>query len=480
MKQLSGIDASFLYMESEETPMHVAGFTIYDLPEGFKGSFHEHFKKFFAGRVHLVPIFQKKLARTVFQLDHPGWVDAGELDFDYHILSHKIKAPGSMEQLEEVVAELHSQHLDRKKPLWQFTVIEGLKNNQVALYSKVHHAAIDGGAGMLIVQALYDLGPVPREVDPPVEKETKRKPTTAERAILGMHDMATNMVRQQIKMAEAIPKGLSQMMDLAASSIAQPGSLGIPQMLAPKTPFNKTIGKERTFAARTVSLIEAKEISKATGAKINDIVMATCAGALRAYLSEKHKLPDAPLMAFVPISIREAGNKDMNNQVFGMNCPLATNYADPIKRLKQIQKESKQTKAVAGSTKSLAPSDYTLIGAPLLLPGLMQLYGQSKLADILPNAVNVTISNTPGPPFPMYCAGAKVQALYPVSIPIHGIGLNFTVQSYTDKLDFGITAGKSAVPDMAHMGDLLVASFEELKAAVKKLPKKKEAAAKKK
>ncbi len=319
MKQLSGIDASFLYMESPETPMHVAGFTIYDLPEGFKGSFHEHFKKFFAGRVHLVPIFQKKLARTVFQLDHPGWVDAGELDFDYHILSHKIKAPGSMAQLEEVVAELHSQHLDRKKPLWQFTVIEGLKNNQVALYSKVHHAAIDGGAGMLIVQALYDLGPVPREVDPPVEKEVKRKPTTAERAILGMHDMATNMVRQQIKMAEAIPKGLSQMMDLAASSIAQPGSLGIPQMLAPKTPFNKTIGKERTFAARTVSLIEAKEISKATGAKINDIVMASCAGALRAYLSEKHALPDAPLMAFVPISIREAGNKDMNYQVFGMN-----------------------------------------------------------------------------------------------------------------------------------------------------------------
>ncbi len=466
MRQLSGIDASFLYMESDTTPMHVAGFTLFELPEGFAGSFHEHYKTFFASRVHLIPIFHKKLARTVFELDHPGWVDAGELDFDYHILSRTLDAPGTLKQAEELIAQLHAEPLDRKKPLWQFTVIEGIEGGRAALYSKVHHAAVDGGAGMVITKALYDLGPVPREVEPPKPRKRERKPTPAERAVLGMHDVATNVVRQQMKMAEALPKTMGQMLDLAASAIARPGSMGLPQFLAPKTPFNKTIGRERSFAARSVSLTDAKAIGKATGAKINDVVMATCSGALRAYLLAKNKLPDAPLVAFVPISVREAGNTDINNQVFGMNCPLATNYSDPIKRLKKIQKESGQSKDMAGAVKDAAPKDFTLIGAPLLLPGLMQLYGKTKLADVLPQAVNVTISNTAGPPFPLYCAGAKVTALYPVSIPVHGIGLNFTVQSYLDKLDFGVTAGASAVPDMELMGDLLVKSFEELASAV--------------
>ena len=466
MKQLSGIDAAFLYMESDSTPMHVAGYTLYELPKGFKGSFHEHFKKFFATRVHLIPIFQKKLARTVYELDHPGWVEAGELDFDYHILGRTVEKPGRPDQVEDLIAELHAQPLDRKKPLWQFTVIEGLKDGQVALYSKVHHAAVDGGAGMVITKALYDLTPVPREVDPAEPVQPERKPSTPERAVLGLHDLATNMVRQQLKLMEAIPKGMNQMLDIASSVAKSPGSLSLPNLLAPKTPFNKTIGRDRSYAARSISMIEVKEISKATGAKVNDIVMAIVSGSLRAYLGGKHKLPDAPLIAFVPISVREAGNTDLNNQVFGMNCALATNYSDPLKRLKQIQKESGQSKDIAGSVKEVAPQDYTLIGAPTLLPGLMQLFGNTKLADVLPQPVNVTISNTAGPPFPLYCAGAKVTALYPVSIPIHGVGLNFTVQSYLDKMDFGITACKKSVPDMAELGDLLVASFEELKKAV--------------
>ena len=186
MKQLSGMDATFLYMETPETPMHVAGLTMYELPEGFKGTFHAHFKKFFAGRVHLIPIFGMKLAKSVMQIDHPGWVDAGDIDLDYHIQSATLPKPGSWKQVEEMVGALHSQLLDRKKPLWQFTVIEGLEDGRVGLYSKVHHAAVDGGAGMVITKALYDLTPEPREVEPPQPKVVERKPTTPERAILGM------------------------------------------------------------------------------------------------------------------------------------------------------------------------------------------------------------------------------------------------------------------------------------------------------
>ncbi|MEM9332059.1 MAG: wax ester/triacylglycerol synthase family O-acyltransferase [Pseudomonadota bacterium] len=470
MKQLSGLDATFLYMETPETPMHVAGFNIYQLPEDFEGSFHKHFTEFFKSRVHLVSIFNVKLAKTVFELDHPGWVDADPLDFDHHIKSAKLPAPGTFQQLEEMVADLHSQPLDMKKPLWQFTVIEGLKNNQAAIYSKVHHALVDGSSGMEITQALFDLGPVPREVKPPLPKEKKRIPTKAERAILGMHDLASNVVRQNLAMMEAVPQAMGQMAGLAATAAS--GKLGMPQLIAPKTPFNGTIGQSRSYCARTVSLMDVKAICKETGTKVNDVVMAICSGALRNYLNEKHKLPDASLTAFVPISTRTSGNSDSNNQVFGMNCPLATNYSNPIKRLEKIHSETGASKAIAGSVQDISPKDFTLIGAPTLLPAMMNMYGKSGLANILPNAVNVTISNNAGPPFPMYCAGAKLLSLYPVSIPIHGIGLNLTVQSYLDHLDFGLTADQTSVPDIAHLGDLLVASFEELRDAVLGKPKK--------
>jgi len=470
MKQLSGIDATFLYMETEQTPMHVAGLTLYDLPKGFRGSFHKHFTDFFKGRVHLIPIFGMKLAKAAFELDHPGWVDAGALDFDYHITSAKLPKPGTQKQLEDMVAELHSTTLDRKKPLWQFTVIEGLQGRQAALYSKVHHAAVDGGSGMLITQALYDVTEEPREVPPAEPKEEVRIPGQTERAILTANDILSNVVRQQLTMMESVPKMIGQMTDMIMPVLT--GKIGLPQIFAPRTPFNVTVEAKRSYAARSVSLRDVKSIGKASGAKLNDVVMAITSGAVRKYLVQKQALPDAALVAFVPISMREVGNTDIRNQVFGMNVPLATNYGDPLKRLKKIQQESGSSKAMAGSVKDAAPSDFTVVGAPTLLPGLMQLYGKSGLTEVIPQVVNMCISNTAGPPFPLYCAGAKVTALYPVSIATHGCGLNVTVQSYLEHLDFGITADHKAVPDVDDLADLMVASFEELKLAVAKAHKK--------
>lgn len=472
MKQLSGIDASFLYMETPETPMHVAGLTLYDLPAGFKGSFHEYFKRFFAGRVHLIPDFGKKLAKTAFALDHPGWVDAGEVDLDWHVQPMRLDAPGGMKELEDLIGELHSEPLDRTRPLWRFTVIEGLASGQVAVYSKVHHAAMDGGAGMAIRNALYDLTPVPRDVPPPEPKAPRREPTPAERAVLGLHDMATSFMRQQLKVMEALPRAAGQAADLLAPVLAR--GLSAPQFPAPKTPFNVTIGNQRSYAARTVPLSVAKAIGAATGTEINNIVMAICAGALRSYLKAMRKLPDAALVAFAPISMRAVGNTDLNNQVFGMYCPLATDHADPVKRLTKIHADARLSKTMAGGLKEFAPSDYTVLGAPMLLPGLMQLYGGARLAEIAPNVANVVISNTAGPPVPLYCAGARVTALYPVSIPVHGAGLNFTVQSYCDSLDFGVTADRASTPDAERIGDLIVASFEELRDAVLGAPTKAE------
>ena len=209
-------------------------------------------------------------------------------------------------------------------------------------------------------------------------------------------------------------------------------------------PVNATITRERSYAARTVSLADAKAISKASGTKLNDVVMAICAGALRRYLQEKGQLPDKPLIAGVPISLREPGDTRQNNQVSGMLCSIATYIADPVERLKAILKSSSESKQIAGTFRDAVPQDFAFVGAPILLQLIMLVYGRSGLADKLPMPMNVTISNVPGPPMPLYCAGAKVTALHPVSIPAHGAALNITVQSYMDALNFGLTADRRA------------------------------------
>jgi diacylglycerol O-acyltransferase / wax synthase len=478
-QQLSGIDASFLYLETPETPMHVAGLTYFQLPEGFEGSFYRHFRRFFESRLHTIPIFSKRLAPSLYDLDHPGWVDAQDLDLDYHLRETALPAPGTEAQLEEVIGRLHANTLDRSRPLWQFYVITGLANGQGVLYSKVHHAAIDGGAGMAINKALYDVTAVPREMAPPPTKLAAPKPApsspTAVDPVKGIADIMGNMMRQQLKMWEAAPAIMNAMSD---AFLAKPGempkALGtlqslltqLPTLDAPKTPFNATITRERSYAARTISLGDAKAIAKASGAKLNDVVMAVCSGALRRYLQEKGQLPDKPLIAGVPISLREPGDTRQNNQVSGMLCQIATDIADPAERLAAIVKSSSQAKQLAGTFRDAVPQDFAFVGAPILLQLVMLVYGRSGLADRLPMPMNVTISNVPGPPMPLYCAGAKVTALHPVSIAAHGAALNITVQSYMDALNFGLTADRRAVPDVGRLGDYLVEAADELKQAL--------------
>jgi diacylglycerol O-acyltransferase / wax synthase len=478
-QQLSGIDASFLYLETPETPMHVAGLTYFQLPEGFEGSFYQHFRRFFESRLHTIPIFSKRLAPSLYDLDHPGWVDAHDLDLDYHLRETALPAPGSEAQLEEVIGRLHANMLDRSRPLWQFYVITGLENGQGVLYSKVHHAAIDGGAGMAINKALYDATATPREMAPAPPRPAASKPApsspVAVDPVKGIADIMGNMMRQQLKMWEAAPAIVNAMTD---AFLAKPGempkALGtlqslvgqLPTLDAPRTPFNASVSRERSYAARTISLGDAKAISKASGAKLNDVVMAVCSGALRRYLQEKSQLPDKPLIAGVPISLREPGDTRQNNQVSGMLCQIATDIADPAERLAAIVRSSSQAKQLAGTFRDAVPQDFAFVGAPILLQLVMLVYGRSGLADRLPMPMNVTISNVPGPPMPLYCAGAKVTALHPVSIATHGAALNITVQSYMDALNFGLTADRRAVPDVGRLGDYLVEAADELTKAV--------------
>ncbi|MBV9890035.1 MAG: wax ester/triacylglycerol synthase family O-acyltransferase [Rhizobacter sp.] len=461
MKSLGGLDASFLYMETPQTPMHVAGLSIVELPKGFHGNFYELYKRHLAARLHLFPVLKKKIVPVPWDIDHPIWVD-DELDIDYHIRESRLPKPGTMEQLEDLVARLHSNFLDRSRPLWEFYVIEGLAHGHIAIYTKIHHAAVDGGAGMALTNMMYDTSPTGRQIEPPPASATKSEVPDALELIGGAY---RNMLSQQVGALRKIPEVLKAIASVAmpvVGTVVRLPAQRLPNLIAPKTILNATITSQRAFTARSLPLADAKAIARETGTKLNDVVMATCAGALRRYLIEKHALPKEPLVAFVPVSLRDPGNTEANNQVSGMLCSLATDIRDPLERLKAIQESSRQAKDLSGKVRDAQPRDFSIFGAPFVMHEVMQLYGRSQLADRLPPPANAVISNVPGPQTPLYVAGAKVLTLYPVSIPSHGMALNLTVQSYCGSLDFGLTACRKTVPELRKLAGYLGESLQEL------------------
>jgi WS/DGAT/MGAT family acyltransferase len=474
MARLKGIDASFLYFETAETPMHVAGLTLFELPPSYRGRFHQIYRDFLHGRLHVTDLFTRKLENTALALDHPSWIKDEQFDIDYHIRSMLLPAPGSFAQLEQAVARLHGERMERTRPLWQFTVIEGLEDGRGALYSKVHHAALDGGAGMLLTQAMYDVTPQPR---PPVVPARAPAPAAPPDPAAGLSGLYVDFLRRQVDALQRFPDLLRAANNVLLPKIPEGATLSdllaaprdrprMPPLLAPRSVLNVQITAERAYAARSLKLAPAKKVARAAGAKLNDVVMAICAGALRHYLGGRRALPRRAMVAAVPVSLRELGNTDMSNQVSMMMVSLATDIEDPAKRLAEIVASSRGSKQLTAETKNALPSDFSFIGAPVILSALSQLYGRSGLSNWVNPPANVVVSNVPGPPVPLFCAEAKVSALYPVSIPAHGMACNFTVQSYLENLDFGVTADRRAVPDIDVLADYLAVAFAELSAAV--------------
>ena len=468
MIHLSGMDASFLHLETPEMPMHVGSLQIADLPEGYAGDYYEDVKRWMATRMHLAAVFQRKLALMPFDLANPVWVDDEDVDLDYHVRHVILPRPGTMEQLEKYVARLHSSLLDRSRPLWEIYVIEGLHTGQVAIYNKMHHAAIDGQAGVAIAKALLS-----GSATPPPTKPPRARPRT-NRYQLGVAELAgaavSNAVVQYVKLFKSLPA-----MGRALRAVVYPVSevdgkrhLSLPEgfQLGPKTPLNVAITNQRAFAARSLPLAEVKAMAKRSGASLNDIVMATCAGALKRYLADYDCAPAKPLIAGVPVSLREAGNTDPNNQVSMMLVSLATHIADPIERLMAINASAQLGKKLQLNVKGAMPTDFPSLGVPWIMTGLVSLYGRSRLANRLPPIANVAISNVPGPQFPLYFAGAKLAGFFPVSIPGHGVALNITVQSYNGSLEVGLTGCRRAVPDVADLADYIVAEHHALRALI--------------
>ncbi len=484
MDHLSGLDATFLYMETPETPMHVGGLNVFELPAGYEGDFLDNLREHIAKRMHLAPVFGRKLVNMPFELANPIWVADDDVDLEYHIRSTVLPKPGNRQQLDRLVGRLHSSLLDRSRPLWEFYVIEGLQTppdatpgtRHVAFYSKVHHAAVDGEAGVALAQAIMDISAVPRHVKPAPRRAALERDNfgIAELTLGGLKNSAV----QALKLAKTLPTLLRagvQMLKPAAreeenglktgegKTFAR-GALATEKSnwFAPKTPINVSITNQRVFSSFSIPMKELKHIAKGNGATLNDVVLAICSGALRHYLDDLNCAPKQPLLAAVPVSLREEGNTDMNTQASMMRISLASNIKDPLERLQAIRAASTSAKAMTASVKTALPTDFPSLGAPWLLSGMASLFGRSRIANSIPPIANVAISNVPGPKVALYMAGAKMLTYFPVSIVVHSLGLNVTVQSYNGSLDWGLIACRKAMPDLPELAKYMQAAHREL------------------
>ncbi|UGY12872.1 WS/DGAT/MGAT family O-acyltransferase [Bradyrhizobium septentrionale] len=499
-KKLSSLDASFLYLETPEMPMHVGSMAIFRLPDGYKGDFFEEFKAMIASRLHVAPILKARLQKAPLDIDHPSWVEDDQFDIDRHIFRASLPAPRDRATLERIVGWMHAKLLNRARPLWEFYVFEGMKDNEIGLYSKMHHACIDGGAGAALTSMIYDLTPVPRQIDPPSAKKVAQEPrdiaanlidayqqlwtqpfeaaAAAQKSLelprsgksdLGsiLFDNAMFQIESAVKFAGSMPTVLKSLSDVVAK-VADPRSReSLQAMASPPTILNKAISSERSFAGTSISLSRAKALAKASGGKLNDVVLALASGVVRRYLISQGALPNKSLTAGVPISLREEGNAESNNQVFGMICSIATDIEDPKKRLETIIAQSTKSKEMSHPLRALVPqvSNISLLGAPIVVQILALLYSRSDLSNVLPPATNITVSNVPGPRQTLYAAGAELLHIFPVSISTHGVALNITVQSYRDQLDFGFIVGANIIPHVQVMCDMLPLEFDALEAA---------------
>jgi len=462
LKQLTDQDAAFLYLETAETPEHVGGVSLVELPAGYRGSFFEDYKATIASRMTLIPFMHSKLTLLPFDVDRPFWVEDEHIDLDHHVRHVTAPTPGTMSDLEALVAQLHVPPLDRSRPLWELYVIDGLDSGHVAIYTKIHHAAMDGASSQAVIATLYDPTPTPRTF-PRVDAGDGDNRGDFGNIVRGL---LAHRVRQGIRAVQFVPelaRAWTHLFLPDAKTLRFPPIAAIPR--TPTTRLNVAITQQRVYAARTLALSAVKRLAKQTGTKVNDVVLAVCGGAVRAYLDEKGGLPERSLTAMVPVSAPDPADRASANQNGMLVCSLATDVADPYERLQAIHRSSVEQKQLFEALRAFPVPDVSVPGVGAIVRGLVELYGRSRLVGRPPLLGNLVISNVPGPTVPLYIAGAKILSMYPCSIPFHGQALNITVESYCDRLDFGLIACRRAVPDLAQLADRLAVSLAELEQA---------------
>ncbi|MGV3759891.1 MAG: WS/DGAT/MGAT family O-acyltransferase [Actinomycetota bacterium] len=463
MERLTGLDAAFLALETPTSHMHVAGLAIFDPTTAQVPWSFEHVVDVYEQRLHLAPPFRRRLAPVPLGLHHPLWIEDPDFDIRNHVRRTAVPSPGGPDEVAALVSRLSALPLDRSRPLWEIWVIEGLENGNVAILSKVHHAAIDGASGNELQVALLDLSPEIEHHEPAEPWQPDRIPSEAE--LLGY--AATSLARQPVRVAKALRRTAQAAIDVRRMGQQSTASMLPPApFAAPRTSFNAALTPRRSFAYTSLDLRRVKALRAATGCTVNDIVLALCGGALRRYLDDVGEVPDGPLVAMVPVSVRSEHERDaLGNKVTSTLTTLATDVEDPCERLKRIHEVMTEAKAQQQAIGADTLQEWSEFAAPALLGRAARLYTRMQGANTHRPLFNVTISNVPGPSFALYSAGARMLANYPVGPIFDGGGLNMTVMSYRDQLDFGLLACPDLIDDVWDIADHLHAELDELAGA---------------
>jgi diacylglycerol O-acyltransferase / wax synthase len=479
MRQLTSLDAQFLALETPRQSGHVGALAILDDSERPGGRLEiDDVCALMSERLPLLPPLHWRLTEVPLGLDYPYWIEDPDFDIDFHVRELALPEPGTDAKLAEQVARIIARPLDRSRPLWELYLIHGLEGGGVAMLTKVHHALIDGLSGAEIMAVLFDLAPEGRELDGRRPPRAEREPSDLEMLARGLAGIPRYPVRMLRSMPRTLPNlvetpfstvpgtGLvSRVADRVQRAVGGDGSRGERTSLrAPKTSFNGRVSAHRRFAFGQLSLDEVKAIKNEHGFTVNDVVVTLATGAVRRWLIEHGELPTDPLVAQIPVSVRtseQAGT--YGNRIMLMSAPIFTNLPDPVVRLRRTH----EALAVMKERHRALPAELLQDANHFIPPAVFARAARATFALSVSSpgrpTWNLVISNVPGPQVPLYCAGARLDANYPVSVITDGMGLNITVMSYCGHLDFGIVADRDQMPDLWKMIDWLSESLEELR-----------------
>lgn len=449
--------AAFLLAENRSQPMHVGGLQLFEKPEGAGRDYTRQMYEAMRDEAEIRPLFLKHPHRSLSTAGQLVWREDEQFDIEHHVRHAALPKPGRIRELLELCGRMHSTRLAWERPLWESTIIEGLRDGRVAMYTKTHHALLDGISAMRLMQSVLTTDPSRRGMPAPWGTRSEQARTTH----------STELVP-----ADLFRDALSTGLGIASEAAGLPGALvrtlnkgvrnetSAVSFHAPRTIFNQRITGSRRFAAQDWPIARLRAIGKASGATINDVVLAMCAGAVRQYLLELDELPPTPLVAMVPIGLNakqsHVASADGGNAIGAIMCRLGTDLADPADRLATISRSMQDGKDALSSMTPLQIVAMSALGqAPAILPPLLRMQG------IVRSPYNLIISNVPGPRTTHYWNGAKLVGTYPLSIPINGMALNITCTSYDGKLGFGLTGCRRTVPHLqrllAHLDDEVAA-----------------------
>jgi len=465
VERISAGDAAFLYMENRIVHMHVTGVLVLD-PSTVPGRYSfDKFRTHVQGRLHRIPVFRKRLLKSPLGIDHPVWADDPDFDIDAHL--HRIDLGGSAttEDLEAWVGDFASEPLDFSKPLWDMNVIEGFADGSIAAVTKVHHVAVDGVTGTDIMAQIVDLAPEPEDPDEePPPYRSGRLPNHVELLVGAL----ASRVRDPLRGVRALGRSVASAGRVVLGVVGGPedGPTMARPFDAPRTFFNRSLTQRRSVAFGATPLDDLKRIKSVFGTTVNDVFLAACTQALRAYLASQGEHLDRPLVVSVPVSVHgQASDESAANQVSNMFVRLPVHVEDPVEQLRAVRADTRDAKAVHGALSADIIGDVTEVTPPAIFNLASRMYSSAGLADRLSPIHNLVISNVPGPPFPLYVAGARLKGVYPFGPLIEGSALNITVLSNMGNMDIGVIACPDVAPDIDGLVDGIVDGIEVLRVA---------------